>query len=219
MDRLTEPSESTDPARGPVLRLLRRGRRARVGTRLLSTGALMLAIVAVVGWLVSRDHRAQVSAVRPVGSVPGPRSASSPGPRSHRRAPTGIVPSSLSWRILASRTTRRIVNAYLPPMTARGIYLIMDVVATNGTRGAVTLKNDQIALDIGGSAYRLDSGALSSLELAGHKALSGTTLRPDATVEGWVVFDVPQTAATATPRLCLGTRAADRPAPSAGCPA
>jgi len=218
MERSTESAESLDRvSSGLVSRLLGTGKRATVGARLIWIGVLMLVVVGLVGWLVSRGStRASVATTRPADTGPSARSSSASGSRAGGRSPAAVAPSSVSWHILASRTTRQIQNEYLPPSTASGIFLIMDVAATNATRDVVTLHDDQVALDIDGSEYPLDSAALSALELAGHKALSGT-LGPEATAAGWVVFDVPRAAIAARPRLCLDVRALDLPTRSQGC--
>ena len=163
-------------------------------------GVLMLVVVGVVGWMVTRGKPTSIAAGRaPARSASNSRSTS---------GAAGVLPSSLTWHILSSHTTRRIENEYLPASTARGVYLIMDVAATNGTRNVVALDNDQLDLDLDGTEYPLDATALSSLELAGHRALTAATLGPEATAEGWLVFDVPRAAITSTPRLCLGTGSA-----------
>jgi hypothetical protein len=215
MDRYADPpkpSERLVRGRGG-LPSRRTGKRTIVGRGLVWTGLLMLVVVGTVGWLVSRDTPASRFAGR---AAAGPASSS---PSTSGRAPAGVIPDSLRWHILSSHTTRRIENEYLPPSTAHGVYLIMDVAATNGTSGSVRLDDDQLGLDLDGTEYPLDAAALSSLELAGHKALSGTTLAPEATTEGWLVFDVPRTAITSTARLCLGVRAvgAPRSTAAAGC--
>jgi len=104
--------------------------------------------------------------------------------------------------VLSSYTAHRIQNEYLPA-TASGVYLIMDVSATNGASQVVKLTNVQLKVDLGGAKYPPDAHGLSALELSGHGLLTGSNLAPASTRSGWLVFDVPPAAAKATPQLCL----------------
>jgi Domain of unknown function (DUF4352) len=213
MDRWADPSNPIDRL-GRALDGLgwrRMGKRAIVGRGLVWTGLLMLVVVGAVGWVVTRGKPAPVVAGRaPARSISSSRTSS---------GQASVSADSVTWQILSSHTTRRIENEYLPASTAHGVYLIMDVTATNGTSSVVNLANDHLDLDLGGTEYPLDATALSSLELAGHKALSGATLDPEGTAQGWLVFDVPPAAIRSTPRLCLGTQAigAARTPAAAGC--
>jgi len=114
----------------------------------------------------------------------------------------GKAHNGVSLHVLRSYTAHRIENAYLPA-TANGVYLIMDVSATNGASHVVALTSLELKLDLGGARYQPDAHGLSALELSGHGLLTATNLAPASTASGWLVFDVPPAAATATPQLCL----------------
>lgn len=169
---------------------------------LVVLGALTFVSVAVVGWAEQRN--AVQAAPAHASSRPHRSTGGEPSPI---RTANHAAAKSLGWRIVSSHTSRRIENEYLPS-TARGIYVIMEVVADNRTGHAVLLDSDQVELDLGGTVYPLDTGALAALQLAGRRTLSATELRPAATISGWVVFDVPPKAAAAAPgKLCLEQRA------------
>lgn len=171
-----------------------------IGKRLVWVGLVCLAVAVALGVAVSSNGggtgpslvQATVAAVTPA------------------RGHAGVMrrSESLSLRILSSYTSRRIENEYVPA-TARGTYVIMDVSASNDTSHAVALRPAGVTLDLGGVEHPLDAAALSALELAGHKALATTSLGPDETTAGWVVFDVPPHAvgATASLRVDLGSHA------------
>lgn len=169
-------------------------KRSRLGRdkRLMLAGLAILVAVLAVGW-----------AFEGPGSPSAHPSSGVSIPARARVATSASGPDGLSWRIVASYTARRIVNAYLPPARASGIYLIMDVRTTNGSGHTVVLDSRHLSLDLAGARYPLDAAAVSALELAGHRGLSGTGLGPETTTSGWVVFDVPPTAVASTPRLCL----------------
>jgi hypothetical protein len=109
------------------------------------------------------------------------------------------------WRVVSARTTRRIVNQYVPA-TARGIFVILDVRATNATRHIVSLEGDQLKLALGRSVYPVDSSAVAALELAGHRTLPHTDLGPRVTSSGLIAFDVAPTATTSRAQLCIDQR-------------
>jgi hypothetical protein len=194
-------------------------RRGDVARRILLCGLLTLIVVAAVGWSVSQSRNASRSS--PTASVPSLRASPShegsvgnaSPPVSSRR----VTADSVTWHIRSAYTTHRIENEYLPS-TASGIYLIMDVVVTNDTNDALTLDGDHVHLRLDETDYSLDATALSALELAGHKALSGT-VGPAGTATGWVVFDVAPRMNTSTPHLCLKPPDGDEVSVSSGCSA
>jgi hypothetical protein len=170
-----------------------------VAKRLFLIGSLILVVdlVVLAGWWVNRDtHSSPVLSA----SVRSPASANGAG--SHVRNAQRVVADPLSWRVVSSYTARQIKNEYLP-FTAKGIYLIMDVAATNAGGNAVTLNGKSIKLKVGQTEYPLNVNALAGLELSGRKPISGTDLSPARTATGWVVFDVPRTTATSASELCL----------------
>jgi hypothetical protein len=193
--------------------------RAPISKRLVGAGALILLTVAVlaIGWSLSRSSAPSVSAAtrleHPLARAHSPAPAAGEG--SHIRAGQRRVSDTLSWHIISSHTSHSIENAYLSS-NATGIYLIVDVVAVNNTDHAVPLSGAQV--DLGATRYRLDANALSALELAGHKGLSGT-LDAAATATGWLVFDVRPGAAASSPLLCLDPPASHGSTASAGCSA
>jgi hypothetical protein len=170
-----------------------------VAKRIFLIGSLILAIDLVVfaGWWVNRatpSSQARASSARSTTSANGAGSKVMEAPRA--------VAGSLSWRVVSSYTARQIKNEYLP-FTAKGIYLIMDVAATNEGSQPVTVIGNHIKLRVGQVEFPLNANGLAGLELSGHKPISGIDLGPARTATGWVVFDVPKTTVTATSELCL----------------
>jgi hypothetical protein len=190
-----------------------------VARKLVLLGLLALVVVAAVGWSVSRSRHGSLSPrAAAVPSIPAPQShATSASHVPHPRATGRVAADTVTWQIRRAYTTHRIENEYLPS-TASGIYLIMNVVVTNDTNNAVTLDGDHVNLRLDETDYPLDATALSALELAGHKALSGT-LGPAATATGWVVFDVAPSTNTSAPHFCLKPAAGEETTASTGCSA
>jgi Domain of unknown function (DUF4352) len=190
-----------------------------VARRLLLFGLLTLIVVAAVGWSLSQNRNGSTSSSS--ASVPSlPASSSheaSSGNASHPSPTRRETADTVTWHIRSVYTTHRIENEYLPS-TASGIYLIMDVVVTNDTNDTLPLDSDHVHLRLDKTDYSLDATALSALELAGHKALSGT-VRPAETATGWVVFDVAPRLNTSTPHLCLKPPEGDDVSGSTGCSA
>jgi hypothetical protein len=156
-----------------------------IGKRLILVGIAVL-VVALVGASLESN------ATKPASALSTPR---------------GTAPETrgLVWRVVSARTARRIANQYVPA-TARGIYVILDVRATNATRHIVSLEGDQLKLDLGQSVYPVDVGAVTALELAGHRTLPHTDLGPRVTSSGWVAFDVAPTATKSRAQLCIEQR-------------
>ncbi len=117
-------------------------------------------------------------------------------------ASASVTVDAVTWRILNSDTTRRIENQYLGS-TAKGIYLIMKIAATNGTGRWLSLSNDQVELEVKGTEYLPDASALNALELGGRNTLPAADLGPTTTATGWVAFDVAPTALRSHPQLCF----------------
>jgi hypothetical protein len=113
-----------------------------------------------------------------------------------------VTVDSITWQILSSDTARRIENQYLGS-TAKGIYLMVNIAATNSTYQSVRLSNDQAELEVKGTTYPPDPSALTALELGGHNTLSTTDLGPTTTATGWVAYDVPPSALRSNPHLCI----------------
>ena len=110
---------------------------------------------------------------------------------------------TVTWRVLNSDTSHRIGNQYLAA-TATGVYLIVEVAATNSTSRPVTVHSDQVKLEASGNEYRPDPGSLTALELGGHRTLSLADLDPTVTATGWIAFDVPPQVIHSDPRVCFG---------------
>jgi hypothetical protein len=110
---------------------------------------------------------------------------------------------SITWHITGTYTTRRIDNAYGVASVAHGIFLVVNVVASNATAQSIPLDGDYVDLQLAGARYPLEAAAISALELAGHRTLP-PTLAAGATATGSLVFDVPPSAVGSTPQLCLG---------------
>ncbi|HWB21945.1 MAG TPA: DUF4352 domain-containing protein [Gaiellaceae bacterium] len=124
---------------------------------------------------------------------------------------SGPTSSSLSWRILRSYNARQIENAYIP-VKAKGVYVIMNVAATNNAARPLMLSSSSIRLELNGVKYVLAPAGLQALGLAGDKVLADSSLRPAGSTSGWLAFDVPLKAAASVPELCLGGTCV--PAPS-----
>jgi hypothetical protein len=185
-----------------------------VNRLMLLVGFVLLAGVVAVGSTLERHGPAAGSArslrsgAAAVGSSPtdGERT---PSGGSGRVASAGIM----TWRVVSSYTAHRIENQYLDT-TARGIYIIVKIAATNGTSRPLAFSADQVSFESGGTDYAPDPGSVASLELGGHPELSASALGPAATTTGWVAFDVPPSAISARSQVCFGDR---RFTPMPGC--
>jgi Domain of unknown function (DUF4352) len=177
----------------------------------LATGVLLLAVVAGVGALVGVGPSARPAAV---ATSAGSAIVASGSERGTLRR---LDSAGTTLRVLSSSTTTRIVNAYLPPLQATGVFLLLDLAATNTSDDPASLASGELGLWLGGVRYPVDSAALAALELAGHRTLAGAELAPGAATSGWLVFDVPAQAAGDTPQVCLAPAGS---APSGGgtCP-
>jgi hypothetical protein len=113
-----------------------------------------------------------------------------------------VTVDAVTWRVLSSHTARHIENQYLGS-TATGIYLIVNIAATNRSNQPLSLSNNQAELKVKGTEYLPDPSALNALELAGRSTLSLTDLGPANTATGWVAFDVAPSAISSNPRLCF----------------
>lgn len=160
----------------------------------LTTGVLLLAAAIGVGAWTG-------------GGQSGSPSAASTAARGATRSERGplrrVAAAGLSLRVVGSSTATRIVNEYLPPVEASGVFVLVEVAASNATGETAALAGDELGLRLGGVRYPVDAAALAALELAGHRALAGADLAPGATTSGWLVFDVPTAAAGSTPEVCL----------------
>lgn len=108
----------------------------------------------------------------------------------------------LTWRVVSAHRSRRIQNEYLDA-TAVGVYLILELAATNDTGGAVLPGSDRVSLKIGRVDYRPDPTSLGSLELAGLKSIPETALGPARTTSGWIAFDVPLSVGDSPAAVCF----------------
>lgn len=180
--------------------------------KLIVTGTLLLLLTVTLGLTATRNGGS-----RPVAGASAATVGSSGGPAQHLSASTRVVGGSISWQVTESTTATRIDNAYLPPSIATGIYVIMDVVAGNGSARAVELDGDDVGLELAGTRYQVDESALASLELAGHSGLTPVDLQPGASVSGWLVFDVPTAAAGSTALLCVDRAGLSGSADAAAC--
>jgi hypothetical protein len=185
------------------------GVRTAMGKRAIAAGGLLLAVVVAVAVALGgrtstpgalSPPRAPAPSV-PAATLPAPTvTTSTPAP--HMRATHRVVADGLAWRIRSSTTTHVIQNEYLPA-TATGVYLVLDVAATNDGERALVLDPSQLRLELAGSSYAVSASALTALELAGRVTFPATTLAPGASAAGTLVFDVPPAAAGAAPELCL----------------
>lgn len=172
--------------------------------RVFLVGAVLLAAVAATAVLTAPNHSAtgSNSTVGVVGSSTSPDGT-----------PTGVQAGSraledpLSLHILRSYTTHEIKNEYVPS-TAHGVYLVVDVSATNTTHHAVTFDGGQISLEIDGVRYVPSADALTALDVSGRTTFAEDELEPATSSSGWVAFDVPAAALASSPQLCLA-RGAD----------
>jgi hypothetical protein len=156
-----------------------------LGKRMVLVGVAVV-VVALVGASLESN------ATNPASALSTPRG-------------TALEMRGLVWRIVSAQTARRIVNQYVPA-TARGIFVILDVRATNATRHIVSLEDDQLKLALGRSVYPVDTSAVAALELAGHRTLPHTDLGPRVTSSGWIAFDVAPTATKSRAQLCIDQR-------------
>jgi hypothetical protein len=164
---------------------------------LLGLVLLGIDVVGIGVWSVSRTgHPPAASAVR-LPAAPS-TSAHLDGKR--------VVPATLALRIVRLYSARRIENAYLPAH-AKGVYVIMDVAATNGTTANLPLASALIRLVIDQSSYPPSSDGVAGLELSGHKTLASTELPPATTVSRWIAFDIPVSELASPTSLCYGQRA------------
>lgn len=117
----------------------------------------------------------------------------------------GLHGGELTMRILRSYTARQIGNQYLES-TAHGIYVIVNMAATNGTRRPLSLDVDKLMLKAGNAEYEQDPRSVAALELGGRPGLYVFNLRPTATTSGWLAFDVPSMTLQSSSEVCVGTR-------------
>ena len=173
--------------------------------RVFLVGAVLLAAVAATAVLTVPNHSSTASS-GVVGSSTSP-DGSAAGVKAGSRA----LADPLSLHVLRSYTTREIKNEYVPS-TAHGVYLVIDVSATNTTHHAVTFDGGQISLEIDGTRYVPSADALTALDVSGQTTFAEDDLEPAASASGWVAFDVPADAVTSNPQLCLARRGSG-PAP------
>jgi Domain of unknown function (DUF4352) len=180
-----------------------------VAKKLLLIGSVFLVVdvLALAGWRVSHSGSIKTSKTAALSSSRSTTVRAGPSPL---RESQRLATEPLTWRVVRSITARHIQNSYVT-VTAKGIYLIMDVVATNTSSQGVTLSSKGINLELAGEAYPLDSDGVSGLELAGRRPLNGIQLAPATSAAGWVAFDVPRTAITSKPELCLDRQSCPAP--------
>jgi Domain of unknown function (DUF4352) len=176
---------------------------------LVVLGSVTLAVVLALAWSERRGSVTPVAVSTTVARSIEPTASSGDAPARNATRHVSGVP--VSWRVLSDHTSARIQNEYLPA-TAKGIYLIMDVSATNKASTTVTVGNDVIELNLDGTVYQPSTNGVTALELGGDRLLSDLVLDPGATGTGWVAFDVPPSSAGSSPQLCL-----DQPAEHAAC--
>ena len=168
--------------------------------KLIVTGTLLLLLTVTLGLTRNPSAVAPTQASGGSSTVSSGRASSATG---RMTASTRSIGGSLRWQITSSSTAQRIENDYLPALVAHGVFLMLQVVADNGSATPIDLDGDSVALSLDGTRYQLDQPALASLELEGHSALTPIELKPGTTASGWVVFDVPPSAVAATPHLCV----------------
>ena len=191
------------------------GTAVKMSRNLLAIGSLLLVAVVAAALVVQPNNNDsndkgsnKVSASGATSGVIG-SSTSPDGAPAQVRASGRAVADPLSLHVLRSYTTREIKNQYVPS-TAHGIYLVMDVSATNEAGHTVTF-DGQIALNLDGTRYSPSTTALTALDLSGHSTFAESDLEPSASTTGWVAFDVPAGAVASNPQLCLVQRGADHP--------
>jgi len=175
-------------------------------------GTLLLFLTVTLGLTTTRTDGSQS-----VGGASAPGGATGTQPPPQMSASTRAIGGSITWQVTQISTAARIDNDYLPPSVARGVYLIVDVVADNGSGRAVELDGDDVGVQLDGRRYPVEENALASLELAGHSGLTPVDLQPGATATGWLVFDVPPAAAGSTARLCVDAAALAGASSAAAC--
>jgi hypothetical protein len=180
--------------------------------KLIVIGMLLALLTVTLGLTETRNGGSQTAGGASAGSV-----GSNGGPAPHLSASTRAIGGTVSWQVTQSSTAARIDNAYLPASVATGVYVIMDVVADNGSARAVDLDGDDIGLELAGTRYPVDQSALASLELAGDSTLTPVELSPGASASGWLVFDVPSAVAGSAARLCVDRAALAASAAAAAC--
>jgi hypothetical protein len=179
---------------------------------MLLAGLVLLTGVVVVGSSLGRHRPGSDSA----SSVRSGAAAAGSNGRNGERAAAGSTSASagpMTWRVVSFYTAHRIRNQYLDT-TARGIYMIVKIAATNGTSRPMAFGADQVRFEAGGTDYAPDPDSVASLELGGHPELSASALGPAATTTGWVAFDVPPSAISPSSQVCFGDR---RFTPIPGC--
>lgn len=178
---------------GTLARTRARSRRPLAAVA-LAAGVLLLGTAIGVGALISGTPGAsRPAASATAGAVTG----------SERGTLRRLGGAGLTLRVVGSSTAGRIVNEYLPPLEAKGVFLLVEVAASNATGETAVFASGQLGLWLAGVRYPVDSAALAALELAGHRALAGADIAPGATTSGWLVFDVPTDAAGSSPEVCL----------------
>jgi Domain of unknown function (DUF4352) len=176
---------------------------------LILFGAVLLAAVLAIGWTDGRTTAASSAASVQATQASSTASGQLPigGKALPIKATRQVETGALTWQILSSATSQLIKNQYLPA-TAKGLFLILDVAATDSGEAPVLLNGNHIELKLGGAEYAPDSAGDTALNLGGHKLLSDVDLDAGATATGWIAFDIPATADVSSPELCLGAGAA-----------
>src|SRR5579871_6813653 len=176
----------------------------RMPKKLLVVGSFLLVAVIAAAIVVQPNHPSTTGSAGS-GDV---RSSTSPdGTQAHVRASGRAIPDPLSLHVVRSYTTHAIRNQYVPS-TAHGVFLVMDVTATNTTGHVVAFDGGQISLTLNGTRYSPSPNALTALDLSGHTTFAEDDLEPSASATGWVAFDVPPGVLTSSAQLCLVQRGA-----------
>jgi Domain of unknown function (DUF4352) len=179
--------------------------------RLVLIGSALFVAVAVAAATIGPGHTSSPSQhAAPAAARDSARTFPSTSPRdpsSGVRAGARAGGDALMLHVVRSYTAHRIDNPYVAS-TANGIYLIIDVSATNPTGHSVLLNSGEITLELGGARYSPSAAALTALDLTDHATFSNTELEPSATGTGWVAFDVAPAAVDSSPQLCLAGPAA-----------
>ncbi len=176
--------------------------------RIFLVGSVLLVAVATTAVLTNSGNGPAAKSGSSAASVVG-SSTSPDGTSSGVQAGARAIADPLTLHILSSYTTHQIKNEYVPSV-AQGVYLVVDVSATNTTGHAVAFDGGQISLEIDGTRYTPSADALTALDVSGHATFAEDDLEPSASTSGWVAFDVPVRRARGRARSSASTGA--RPA-------
>lgn len=118
-------------------------------------------------------------------------------------APNGKVRvDALTYRLLDATTSPTIGDTeYGFGETANGVYVILTVKVKSNKDESATLTDSVFKLDVGGNTYDPDNSGTVAAVGDGQEPFFLETIGPDSTLQGKVVFDVPQRVLRRKPKL------------------